>query len=77
MLRKGRELARELARQNQLKIDVQLSRLTEDNLRELAEVLEAPVTGSLEGKSAFPEDHPLSLGIGSRAVPKPVLARLT
>ena len=41
-------------------------------LRELAELLEAPVTGSLEGKSAFPEDHPLSLGVGSRAIPKPV-----
>jgi thiamine pyrophosphate-dependent acetolactate synthase large subunit-like protein len=41
-------------------------------LRELAELLEAPVTGSLEGKSAFPEDHPLSLGVGSRAIPKAV-----
>ena len=41
-------------------------------LRELAELLEAPVTASLQGKSAFPEDHPLSLGAGSRAVPKPV-----
>jgi acetolactate synthase-1/2/3 large subunit len=41
-------------------------------LRELAELLEAPVTCSLEGKSAFPEDHPLSLGAGSRAIPKAV-----
>jgi acetolactate synthase-1/2/3 large subunit len=41
-------------------------------LRELAELLEAPVTGSLEGKSAFPEDHPLSLGVGSRSIPKAV-----
>src|ERR1700682_1591516 len=41
-----------------------------DSLRELAELLEAPVTASLEGKSAFPEDHPLALGSGSRAVPK-------
>jgi len=43
-----------------------------DELRELAELLEAPVTTSLEGKSAFPEDHPLSLGSGGRAVPLPV-----
>ena len=41
-------------------------------LRELVELLEAPITGSLEGKSAFPEDHPLSLGVGSRAIPKQV-----
>ncbi len=38
----------------------------------MAELLEAPVTSSLEGKSAFPEDHPLSLGAGSRAIPKAV-----
>src|SRR5438309_292866 len=41
-------------------------------LRELVELLEAPITGSLEGKSAFPEDHPLSLGVGSRSIPKQV-----
>jgi thiamine pyrophosphate-dependent acetolactate synthase large subunit-like protein len=41
-------------------------------LRALAELLEAPVTTSLQGKSAFPEDHPLALGSGGRAVPRPV-----
>jgi thiamine pyrophosphate-dependent acetolactate synthase large subunit-like protein len=41
-------------------------------LRKLAELLGAPVTTSLEGKSAFPEDHKLSLGSGGVAVPKPV-----
>jgi acetolactate synthase-1/2/3 large subunit len=41
-------------------------------LRALAELLEAPVTTSLEGKSAFPEDHPLALGSGGRSMPLPV-----
>ena len=43
-----------------------------DSLRALAELLEAPVTTSLQGKSAFPEDHSLSLGSGGRSMPKPV-----
>ncbi|RKU38185.1 hypothetical protein C6495_00515 [Candidatus Poribacteria bacterium] len=43
-----------------------------NSLKELAELLAAPVTTSLGGKSAFPEAHPLSLGSGGRAIPKPV-----
>ena len=43
-----------------------------ESLKELAELLAAPVTTSLGGKSAFPEDHPLALGSGGRAIPKPV-----
>ena len=43
-----------------------------DSLKELAELLAAPVTTSLAGKSAFPENHPLALGSGGRAIPKPV-----
>ncbi|MBI4269156.1 MAG: thiamine pyrophosphate-requiring protein [Candidatus Rokubacteria bacterium] len=39
-------------------------------LRELAELLEAPVTTSLQGKSAFPETHPLALGSGGRSISK-------
>ena len=41
-------------------------------LRRLAEQLAAPVTTSLQGKSAFPENHPLALGSGGLAIPKPV-----
>lgn len=41
-------------------------------LRELAELLAAPVTTSLGGKSAFPENHQLSLGSGGRSIPKTV-----
>jgi acetolactate synthase I/II/III large subunit len=40
-----------------------------DALRECAELLEAPVTTSLQGKSAFPENHPLALGSGGRSIP--------
>lgn len=41
-------------------------------LKELAELMNIPVTTSLEGKSAFPENHPLSLGSGGRTLPKAV-----
>jgi acetolactate synthase-1/2/3 large subunit len=40
-----------------------------DELRALAELLAAPVSTSLEGKSAFDETHPLALGSGGAAIP--------
>ena len=43
-----------------------------DELKRLAETWSIPVTTSLEGKSAFPETHPLSLGSGGRAIPETV-----
>ena len=41
-------------------------------LRRFAELIAAPVTTSIGGKSAFPENHPLALGSGGNAIPKPV-----
>ena len=41
-------------------------------LKELAERLGAPVATSLQGKSAFPEDHPLALGAGGNSFPATV-----
>jgi len=35
-----------------------------DELREFAELIQAPVMTTLPGKSAFPENHPLSVGTG-------------
>ena len=43
-----------------------------NELLEFAEAWNMPVTTSLEGKSAFPENHPLSLGSGGRANPRAV-----
>ncbi len=43
-----------------------------DALKALAEAWNIPVTTSIEGKSAFPENHPLSLGSGGRANPRAV-----
>lgn len=47
-----------------------------DELRALAERLACPVVTTLPGKSAFPEDHPLSLGSGGLTYPMPVKAFL-
>ena len=43
-----------------------------DELRELAELVNSPVMTTLEGKSAFPENHALALGTGSSVMSRPV-----
>jgi acetolactate synthase-1/2/3 large subunit len=43
-----------------------------DELKRLAELLAIPVCTSLQGKSAFPETHPLALGSGGLAIPATV-----
>ena len=42
-----------------------------DELTELADLLQAPVMTTVDGKSAFPEDHPLSLGSGGNTFSGP------
>ncbi len=44
-----------------------------NELVELAELCQAPVMTTLEGKSAFPEDHQLSLGTGGDVTTGPVV----
>jgi acetolactate synthase I/II/III large subunit len=43
-----------------------------DELKQVVELLEAPICTSLEGKSAIPETHPLALGSGGVSMPLPV-----
>lgn len=43
-----------------------------ESLKTFAELLEAPVTTSLGGKSSFPENRSLSLGSGGRSLPQTV-----
>jgi acetolactate synthase-1/2/3 large subunit len=47
-----------------------------DELKAVAELVEAPVCSSLEGKSAFPETHPLSLGSGGPTMSNAVAANV-
>ena len=44
-----------------------------EELKELVELLQIPIMTTLAGKSAFPENHPLSLGTGTGVMPRPVL----
>ncbi len=43
-----------------------------NELKRLAEMLGAPVVTSLQGKSAFPENHPLAVGAGGNSFPATV-----
>ena len=48
-----------------------------EELRQLAEFIQAPVMTTLEGKRAFPENHPLSVGIGGSSTTEAVHRFLT
>jgi acetolactate synthase-1/2/3 large subunit len=48
-----------------------------EELREFAELVQAPVMTTLSGKSAFPEDHPLAIGSGGMAWPRAITRYLT
>ena len=43
-----------------------------DELQEVAELLQAPVLTTMQGKSGFPEDHPLALGASAVSTTKQV-----
>ena len=43
-----------------------------EELRQFAELAQIPVGTSMQGKSAFPDDHPLALGSANRPAPKTV-----
>jgi acetolactate synthase I/II/III large subunit len=45
-----------------------------EELKAVCELLEAPVCSSLEGKSAFPENHPLAAGSGGPTMSRAVAA---
>ncbi len=47
-----------------------------EELKQLAELVQAPVMTTLVGKSAFPEDHPLALGTGGATSAGPVVTFL-
>lgn len=42
-----------------------------DELEQISELLQAPVMTTMQGKSCFPENHPLALGASSAATTKP------
>ena len=43
-----------------------------EELRSFAELAQIPVITTMQGKSAFPDDHPLALGSANRTAPKTV-----